>query len=234
MTKIALVTGANKGIGYEIARQLLERDVKVLLGARDEGRGKAASAELRTPFIQLDVTDAESIAAAAKRIGEDHGSLDILVNNAGVSGAFAPPSGTTVDDLRRVFDTNLFGVVAVTNAMLPLLRRSSSARVVNVSSEVGSLTMASDRHHRLWSLISGAYPASKAALNMLTLHYAKELDSASIKVNMVSPGYCATDFTRHQGFRTAAQGAAVAVEMATLPDDGPTGTFVDDGGAIAW
>lgn len=144
------------------------------------------------------------------------------------------PSNTSLDEMRVVFETNVFGVAAVTNAMLPLLRRSAAGRIVNVSSEVGSLAMSGDRNSMMWNLKALAYPASKTALNMVTLQYAKELDGTAIKVNMVTPGYCATDLNAHSGWRTAAQGAAIVVKMALVPPDGPSGTFVDDNGVVPW
>jgi NAD(P)-dependent dehydrogenase (short-subunit alcohol dehydrogenase family) len=230
MSLIALVTGANKGIGYETARLLRERDVDVYVGARDPGRGKVAADALGARFVRLDVTDPESISAAAKEID----ALDILVNNAGIGGDFVKPTDATLDGVREVFETNVFGVIAVTNAFVPLLRRSAAGRIVNVSSEVGSLAYAIDPHNPLWQLNSLAYPASKTALNMVTLQYAKQLWETGIKVNAVTPGYCATDLNNHSGYRTATQGAQIAVKMALLPPDGPTGTFVDDDGTVAW
>ncbi|MGQ5264024.1 SDR family oxidoreductase [Micromonospora sp. ZYX-F-536] len=228
---IALITGANKGIGLATARQLGARGMTVLVGARDAERGQAAERELRdggadARFVPLDVTDAESVAAAAKLVEQDHGRLDVLVNNAGIvlgDGQRALPSDTTVATLRRVFETNVFGVAAVTNAMLPLLRRAPAARIVNVSSEVGSITVMTDPAGALFALTSVPYPSSKAALNMLTAMYAKELRDTPIKVNAANPGYCATDFNGNSGFRTPEQGAEVSVHLATLPADGPSG-----------
>jgi NAD(P)-dependent dehydrogenase (short-subunit alcohol dehydrogenase family) len=234
MSRIALVTGANKGIGYEISRLLLEAGVGVLMGARSVERGQTAAATLGARFLHLDVTDEESIAVAAKKIEHQYGVLDILVNNAGIGGSFARPSAATLDDVRNVFDTNLFGAIAVTNAMLPLLRESDAGRIVNVSSELGSLQLAGDRSGPIWGLTTLAYPASKSALNMVTVQYAKELLPTPIKVNAVTPGYTATDFNGGQGFRTAAQAAQVCVSLALLPEDGPTGTFTDENGTLPW
>lgn len=232
MTTVALITGANKGIGLETARMLGARGITVLLGCRDEGRGHAAEEELRrggatAHAIALDVTDEPSIVAAAKRIEADHAQLDILVNNAGIvlADGRGLPSDTTLGTMRAVFETNVFGVVAVTNAMLPMLRRSPAGRIVNVSSEVGSITSMTDPDNPLWQLVSVPYPASKTALNMVTAMYAKELGGTGILVNAANPGYCATDFNQHRGFRTAAQGAEVSVHLATLPVGGPTGQF---------
>jgi NAD(P)-dependent dehydrogenase (short-subunit alcohol dehydrogenase family) len=249
MTTVALITGANKGIGLETARLLGARGMTVLLGCRDEERGRTAEAELRAGgadahAIALDVTDEESIAAAAKRVDDTYGRLDILINNAGIAlgdGA-GRPSETTLATMRAVFDTNVFGVVAVTNAMLPLLRRSSAPRIVNVSSEVGSITSLTNPDSPLWRLTSVPYPSSKTALNMVTAMYAKELREAGFLVNAANPGYCATDLNGHHGFRTATQGAEVSVHLATLPDGGPSGQLwgsrwadgVETDGALPW
>jgi NAD(P)-dependent dehydrogenase (short-subunit alcohol dehydrogenase family) len=235
MTTIALITGANKGIGYETARLLGARDMTVLVGARDEERGRQAEQALRDDgadahFVPLDVTDEASIQSAAKRIETDHGRLDILINNAGIARGDGTglPSETTLETMREVFETNVFGVVAVTNAMLPLLRRAPAARIVNVSSEVGSIAAMTDPDGPLWRLTSVPYPASKTALNMVTAMYAKELRDTPIKINTANPGYCATDFNGNSGFRTAEQGAEVSVHLATLPADGPSGALWGD------
>lgn len=234
MTTIALITGANRGIGLATARLLGARDVTVLLGTRDPHRADQVVRDLRdggadAHLVPLDVTDEKSVQRAARQIDTAHGRLDILINNAGISGdRFDPPSGTSLDVLRRVYETNVFGVVAVTNAMLPLLRRSAAARIVNVSSEVGSLTAMTDPESPLWSLTSVPYPSSKAALNMVTAMYAKELRDTPIKVNAANPGYCATDFNGRSGFRTPEQGAEVSVHLATLDADGPTGLLWGD------
>lgn len=230
MTTIALITGANKGIGFETARLLGAREVTVLLGARDEERGRQAGRALRdggadAHFVRLDVTDETSVREAAEWIETAYGRLDILINNAGIvrGDGSGLPSETTLETLRTVYETNVFSVVAVTNAMLPLLRRAPAARIVNVSSEVGSIASMTDPTSPLWVLTSVSYPSSKAALNMVTAMYAKELRDTPIKVNAANPGYCATDFNGHSGFRTAEQGAEVSVHLANLPEDGPTG-----------
>ncbi|QIS08469.1 SDR family NAD(P)-dependent oxidoreductase [Nocardia arthritidis] len=232
MTKTALITGANRSIGYETARLLGALDHTVLVAARDAERGTAAADKLRAEgadarFVRLDVTDADSIAEAATLVDNEFGQLDVLVNNAGilgiVEGIDPRPSATEMATLREVFETNVFGVVAVTNAFLPLLRKAPAARIVNVSSEVGSLTSTMDQNGPLWPMAAVPYPASKAALNMVTTAYAKELWDTPIKVNAANPGYCATDFNGHSGFRTATQGAEVSVHLATLPADGPSG-----------
>ncbi len=232
MTTIALITGANKGIGFETARLLGARGVKVLAGARDETKGREAERALRAggadaSYIPLDVTDEKSVQRAAERIENDYGLLDILVNNAGIARGDGAglPSQTTLATLREVYETNVFGVVCVTNAMLPLLRRAPAARIVNVSSEVGSIASMTDPHGPMAAMASVPYPSSKAALNMVTAMYAKELKDTPIKVNAANPGYCATDLNANSGFRTAAQGAEVSVRLATMPEDGPTGTL---------
>ncbi len=232
--KIALITGANKGIGFETARQLGSQGVTVLVGARDEDRGRAAEKSLsdggaQARYVKIDVTDGASVKRAAEWIDAEYGRLDILVNNAGtatVTRRGFPPSQTSLDDMRAVYEINVFGVVTVTNAMLPLLRRAPAARIVNVSSEVGSITSESDPASPLAFIPASAqYPSSKAALNMLTAMYAKELRDTPIKVNAANPGYTATDFNDHRGFRSAAEGAEPSVYLATLPDDGPSGIF---------
>ncbi|HEX6355776.1 SDR family oxidoreductase [Actinophytocola sp.] len=225
----ALVTGANKGIGLAIVKQLLDTGMTVYLGARDTERGEKAAADTGARFVQLDVTDQESVRRAAASL--EH--LDVLVNNAGVvgGGRAQEPGSVHLDDVRKAFETNVFGVITVIDAMLPLLRASEHGRIVNVSSITGSLTgmFAADDYPT-----AVGYSPSKTALNAVTLMYAKALKHTPIKVNVVCPGYCATDLNHHQGVRTPAQGARIAVEMATLGDDGPTGGFYDDNGVIAW
>ncbi|MGH3197672.1 MAG: SDR family oxidoreductase [Streptosporangiaceae bacterium] len=225
---IALVTGANKGIGLETARQLGARGVTVLAGARDEARGIQAETALRdggaeARFVPLDVTNEKSVRQAADWIEKEYGRLDILINNAGIARG-GPPSETDLDAMREVYETNVFGVIMVTNAMLPLLRRAPAARIVNVSSEVGSITSMTDPASPLAQMPAGlAYPSSKSALNMITAMYAKELRDTPIKVNAANPGYTATDLNRHNGFRSVAEGAEASVHLATLPADAPSG-----------
>ncbi|NVI85818.1 SDR family oxidoreductase [Actinomadura sp. BRA 177] len=247
-TKTALVTGANKGIGYAIAQGLAERGMTVLIGARDPGLGEKAAASLRdvghdARAVTLDVTDPASVTAAAQQVTEQTGRLDVLVNNAGISGGpVNPPDEADLDVVRRVFDTNLFGVIRVTNAMLPLLRQAPAGRIVNISSGTSSMAAMTDPGHYFWNTAaSAAYPASKAALNMLTIQYAKQLRDTPILVNAAAPGACATDFTaeftRVTGRttdRTAEQGAAIAIRLATLDESGPTGGFFDDDGPVPW
>lgn len=232
--RIALITGANKGIGYETARRLGALGMTVLVGARDEQRGRDAVVALRDEgadarFVQLDVTDAESIARAADGIDREFGHLDVLVNNAGsatVSRRRATASETSLDDMRAVYEINVFGLVAVTNAMLPLLRRADAARIVNVSSEVGSIGSQTDQGSPLFAMPASAqYPSSKSTVNMLTAMYAKELKDTAIKVDAANPGFTDTDFNDHRGIRTVEEGAEPSVYLATLPADGPSGVL---------
>jgi NAD(P)-dependent dehydrogenase (short-subunit alcohol dehydrogenase family) len=237
---IAFISGANKGIGYEIARGLgAPPGTTVLIGARDEQRGRAAADTLAAEgvtahWVRLDVTDSGSVEAAAKWIEEEYGRLDILVNNAGVSLSHDAPSGTSPEVMRRTYETNVFGVVSVTNAMLPLLRRAPAGRIVNMSSGLGSVAQASNPQGPWWQTNLLAYNSSKAALNMITVSYAKELRETTIKVNAADPGYCGTDLNDHQGVRTPAQGATIALRLATLPADGPTGGYFNDDGPVPW
>ncbi len=237
--KIALITGANKGIGKEIARQLGAQGLTVLLGARDAGRGAEAAEELQNEgldahAVTLDVTDAASITAAAQKIESDFGRLDVLVNNAGIAQDSGPASQTTLDTLRRTYETNVFGVFAVTQALLPLLKKSEAGRIVNLSSGLGSLTQNCDPKWEFAAVKPLAYNSSKAALNMLTVIFAAELKDSGIKVNAADPGFTATDLNQHRGPRTVQQGATAAVHLATLPADGPTGGYFDEDGPIPW
>jgi NAD(P)-dependent dehydrogenase (short-subunit alcohol dehydrogenase family) len=235
-TRIALVTGANKGIGKEIARQLGRRGLTVLVAARDEDRVRATVDELAGEGldarpVQLDVTDPESVAAAAKQIESEHGRLDVLVNNAGI---VAERGGASPEAFQKTFQTNVIGVHTVTAALLPLLRKGSEARVVNLSSELGSLALLADPTSEPAAVPLFAYNSSKAALNVLTVMFANQVRDEGIKVNAVSPGYCATDMNDHQGHLTPAQGASVAVRLATVPADGPTGEFHGQDGVLPW
>ncbi|MEV1001679.1 SDR family oxidoreductase [Nonomuraea sp. NPDC050202] len=234
MVAVALVTGANKGIGFEIARQLAGQGITAIVGARDEERGRAAAERLGLPYVRLDVTDAESVGAAAKWIEQEYGTLDILINNAGIMIPDGPPSRSTAAEARQVYETNVFGVIEVTNAMLPLLRRSPSGRIVNVSSERGSIGGSLDQGHPLWPRLNLAYCSSKAALNMITASYAKELWDSPIKVNAVDPGWVKTDINHNEGIKTPEEGAAPIVAMALLDADGPTATFVRHEGPLPW
>jgi len=234
----ALVTGANKGIGYEIAAGLARLGFRVGVGARDAARRDEAVDRLRAQGLDvfgvpLDVTDDESVAAAAAQLAEQ-GGLDVLVNNAAITGGMPQePSKVSADQVLNVVDTNVVGVIRVTNAMLPLLRRAQSPRVVNVSSTVGSLTLQTAQAEAVGP-ISGAYSPTKSYLNAVTVQYAKELAGTPILVNAGCPGYVATDLNGHLGTRTPEQGAAVFLELATLPDGGPSGTFRDETGIRPW
>ncbi len=231
---VALVTGANKGIGKEIARGLARLGMTVLLGARDAERGAAAAADLRDEGavlpLTLDVTDEASIANAVSEIGKRYGQLDILINNAGVPAPRLPPSQVDAATMRFVFETNVFAVVAVTHAMLPLLRKSPAARIVNMSSLRGSL----GDEGAFVGQPSMPYSTSKTGLNAITVHYSRELAPSGIKVNAAAPGHVATDFNNFGGTRTPAEGAAIAIKLATLASDGPSGGLFDDKGRIAW
>lgn len=238
-TGIALITGANKGIGLEIARQLGTQGITVLIGARDEKRGSVTAEKLQAEnidarAIQLDVTNQESIDAAAKYIESEFGKLDILVNNAGIAIDNAPPSQLDMEILRRTYETNFFGVFAVTKAMLPLLHKSQAGRIVNISSGLGSLTQNSDPNYEYAQIKYLAYNSSKTALNAMTVQFAHELKDTPIKVNSADPGYVATDINNNNGPRTVQQGASTPVRLATLPADGPTGSFFDDNGVVPW
>ena len=223
-----LITGANKGLGYETARRLLAEGHDVWVGARDAARGQAAADELGARFVQLDVTDDASVAAAVETVGE----LDVLVNNAGISGGMVPVPEVTPDVVERVLATNVVGIVRVTQAFTPLLKRSPNPMIVNVSSGMGSIGITSNPERLESTLVGLQYPASKAAVNMLTTQYAKALPE--MRVNCVDPGYTATDFNRHSGHKTVEQGADVIVQMALLDSSGPTGTYVDDQGTVPW
>jgi NAD(P)-dependent dehydrogenase (short-subunit alcohol dehydrogenase family) len=236
---IALITGANKGIGYEIARGLGAQGVVVLIGARDESRGQAAVAKLKgdgadARFVRFDVTNKETIIEAARWIEDQFGHLDILVNNAGIAEWGFKPSDVDLAKVREVYDTNFFGPVAVTQAMLPLLRKSPHGRIVNMSSSLGSLSLASDPTSPVSQFIALGYNTSKTALNSMTVQFANELRGTPVKINAVCPGYCATDINGNSGPRSAAQGATVAIEYATIGDDGPSGGVFDENGPVAW
>jgi NAD(P)-dependent dehydrogenase (short-subunit alcohol dehydrogenase family) len=237
---VALVTGANQGIGFQIAKDLVANGFTVLVGSRDLDRGEVAAREVGPDAraLQLDVTDQASIAAAAKRIRQELGRLDVLIQNAAISNTSKTPaisiaeyskstrpSNVSLNEMRAVWETNVFGVLAVYQAMLPLLREAPAARIVNVSSGVGSLTATSDPAHRYRSIFGPVYPASKTALNAITLAMAIELESTGIKVNAVSPGFTKTNLNGYEGTETLEEGAREAVRVALLGPDSPTGTF---------
>ena len=235
---VALVTGANKGIGYEIAAGLGALGWSVGVGARDQERREAAVQKLRAAGadvfgVPLDVTDDASVAAAARLIEDRAGRLDVLINNAAVTGGPQMPTTADLAAVRAVVETNVIGVFRVTNAMLPLLRRSASPRIVNMSSGVGSLTRQTTPGAETGP-ISAAYTPSKTFLNAVTIQYAKELRDTKILINAANPGFVATDLNNFRGVRTPEQGAAIAIRLATLPDDGPTGGFFEDDGVVPW
>jgi NAD(P)-dependent dehydrogenase (short-subunit alcohol dehydrogenase family) len=244
---VALVTGANKGIGLQIAKELAAEGYTVLVGSRNLENGEAAAKSIGADAyaIQLDVTNQASIAAAAERVRIEFGRLDVLVNNAAISHAGKPgrsleemqessrASVASVDEVRAVFETNVFGVIAVTQAMLPLLREAPAARIVNVSSGVGSLTLNADPNFPYREGFGVVYAASKTSLNAITLSFAIELESTNIKVNAVSPGFTATALNNFQGTDTVEQGARNPVRVA-LDTDGPTGKFTGPNGPLPW
>ncbi len=244
---VALVTGANKGIGLQIAKDLAAHGFTALVGSRDLDRGEAAARSIGADAhaLQLEVTDQTSIAAAAARIRSELGRLDVLVNNAGISHSGKPgrsleelvksgrASVASLDEVRAVFETNVFGVIAVTQAMLPLLREAPAGRIVNVSSGLGSLAKNSDPSDPRRKMF-GIYSASKTALNAITLAFALDLEATRIKVNAACPGFTATDLNNFEGTRTVEQAAREPVRLALLGSDGPTGTYSDENGPIPW
>ena len=237
--RIALVTGANQGVGLRVAKELVANGVTVLVGSRDFERGEAAAKEIGPGAIALqqDVTDRVSIATAAERVRKEFCRLDLLVNNAAISNTrkgslslqeyrkITLPSNASLDEIRAVWETNVFGALAVYQVMLPLLRESSDARIVNVSSGVGSLTSNADPSHLYHASYSPVYPASKAALNAITLAMMIELESTGIKVNLVSPGFTKTNLNGYEGTESVESGSREVVRIALLGPDGPTGTF---------
>jgi NAD(P)-dependent dehydrogenase (short-subunit alcohol dehydrogenase family) len=224
----SLITGANKGLGFEAARQLAAAGHQVWIGARDHARGRHAADELGARFVHLDVTDDASVAAAVETVG----ALDVLVNNAGISGGRISPSEATADDMRTVYETNVFGPVRVLHAFIPLLEKSAAPVVVNVSSGLGSLGLAADPDGPWREANCPVYASSKAALNMLTIRYAAAFPS--MRINSVDPGFTATDFNRHRGTQTVEEGAEAIVRYALVAPDGPTGGFFDRNGGETW
>jgi NAD(P)-dependent dehydrogenase (short-subunit alcohol dehydrogenase family) len=226
-----LITGGNKGIGRETAPRLIAAGHTVWIGARDPDRGRQAADELGASFVQVDVTDDASVTAAAATIGDQAGHLDVLINNAGILGDVTAPEDMTVDQLRAVYETNVFGVVRVTNAFLPVLRRSAEPSVINVTSGLGSFTMIHDPERVESQYRLAAYGSSKTAVTMLTMQYAKT--TPDVRFNAVDPGQTATEFTGHLG-HSVEEGADAAVRVATLGSDTPTGTVTDRDGALPW
>src|ERR1700733_10674901 len=237
--RVAMITGANQGVGFQVAMELVANGLTVLVGSRNFERGEAAAKEIGQGAIplQLDVTDRPSIAAAAERIRKEFGRLDLLVNNAAISNTrkgdlsleeyakITLASNASLDEIRAVWETNVFGVLAVYQAMLPLLRESSDARIVNVSSGAGSLTLNADPAFPYRAFFGPVYPASKAALNAITLAMMNELESTGIKVNLVSPAFTKTNLNGYAGIESIEDGSREGVRVELLGPDGPTGTF---------
>ena len=229
---IVFITGGNKGLGYETAGRLNKLGHNVYIGCRDEIRGKKAAEELEVGLIKIDVTNTESVQDAAKMLQEKEGCLDILINNAGVSGIFKKPEDITAEDMKKVFETNVFGIVRVTNAFIPLLRKSNNPVIVNVSSGLGSFGMVTDPSKEESKINSLTYSSAKAAVSMITLQYAKGLPE--MKVNCADPGSTATDLNGGHGKQSVTEGTDAIVELATIGKDGPTGIFVNRDGIMPW
>jgi len=229
---ITLITGGNKGLGYEAARRLIALGHTVYIGARNAERGQKAADELGAQFLLLDVTDDVTVQEAAAQVTKIEGRLDVLINNAGVVGGRSKPEAVTTDEMYRTFETNVFGVVRVTQAFLPLLCKSEAPVIVNVSSGLGSFAMVTNPEKMESKINSLTYTSSKAALTMLTVQYAKALPE--MRVNAVDPGATATDLNGHAGYQTVEEGTDAIVKMATIGKDGPTGTFTDRKGTVPW
>jgi len=231
-----LITGANKGLGFETARRLIAAGHTVYVGSRDAERGRRAAEQLGGRMVLIDVTDDASVAAAAKTIEAD-GGLDVLVNNAGIElrtpdGGVPGAADMTADVMRTLFETNVFGVVRVTHAFLPLLQRSAAPVVVNVSSGLASMARVTTPGTPQQAYPGVAYPASKAAVNMITVKYAAAFPG--MRINAVEPGYTATDLNHHTGTQTVEEGAEIIVRMAQVSSDGPTGGYFDAAGSLPW
>ena len=228
MPKTVLITGANKSIGYEIARRLGELGYRVWLGARDAQRGEAAADTLR------DLGHDVRVKAAAARVAAEDGKLDVLIANAGIPGSYAHPTEQSIEDIRQVYEVNVFGAIRLIQAFTPLLKAAGSAAIVNVSSELGSLGSLSDPRGEFYGVNILGYNSSKTALNAVTVSFAKALAPFGIRVNSADPGYTATDFNGHTGHRTVQQAAEIIVQLATSDDAGPTGKFLNDRRALPW
>jgi NAD(P)-dependent dehydrogenase (short-subunit alcohol dehydrogenase family) len=226
-----LITGANKSLGYETARALIAAGHEVWVGARDPGRGEAAAEALGGRFVQIDVTDDDSVAAAVETV-RAAGGLDVLVNNAGIVGPKKSLAETSADDVRETYETNVFGVVRVTQAFVPLLEASDAPVIVNVSSGMGSLDRTTDPERVESTIVNLTYSGSKAALNMITSQYAKAYPG--MRINAVDPGYTATDFNGHSGPQTVEEGAEIIIRAAQFGPDAPTGAYLDREGTVAW
>lgn len=238
--KTALITGANRSIGFETARQLGRDGYSIWLGSRDGVRGEQAARSLSAEGVEvrslaIDVTDEASVRQAAAHVEAEDGKLDVLINNAGIPGReMTAPSQQSVEDIRHIYETNVFAPVRVTQAFLPLLRNAGHANIVMVSSGLGSLGWLSDPENQFYGVNFLGYNSSKSALNAITLAFAKELAASGVKVNAADPGYTATDFNGHSGYRTVEQAASGIVWLATLDENGPTGGFYFDGAVVPW
>ncbi|CAL9632280.1 MULTISPECIES: SDR family NAD(P)-dependent oxidoreductase [Streptomyces] len=226
-----LITGGNRGLGHEIARRLVQAGQTVWIGARDAGNGRKAADRLGAGFVQLDVTDDASVGAAVETLRARAGHLDVLVNNAGILGEVTAPEDMTADQIRHVYETNVFGLVRVTHAFLPLLRKAAAPSVVNVTSGLGSFTLTHDPERVESQYPLAAYGSSKSAVTMLTMQYARTIPD--VRFNAVDPGQTATEFTGHIG-QSVEEGAEAAVRIATLGPDTPTGTVTDRAGTLPW
>jgi NAD(P)-dependent dehydrogenase (short-subunit alcohol dehydrogenase family) len=238
--KVVFITGANKGIGYEVARQLAANEFIVLLGARNPQRGESAANKLRAEgevyFVQIDVTDERSIAAAAEIVSKQWGKVDVLVNNAGIIlelSAKIRPAALELTMLKETFETNLFGAFAVIRHFLPLLKQSETAQIINVSSTLGSLTSMADPNNMYYGSNALAYNTSKSALNAITVALAKDLASEQIRINSICPGWVKTDLGTDDAYRTVEQGATIIMKLAMM-EQPPTGKFLDDNGEVPW
>ncbi|ACZ32155.1 short-chain dehydrogenase/reductase SDR [Xylanimonas cellulosilytica DSM 15894] len=232
MSTTTFITGANKGLGFETARRLTAAGHTVLIGARDPGRGRKAAAEIGARFVQIDVTDDASVAAAAADVAAREGRVDLLINNAGIVGPMAPAAELNGEHATAVFDTNVTGIVRVTNAFLPLLRRSEAPSVVNVTSGLGSVALTLDPSRVESQVVAPLYTASKAAVTMLTTQYAKAI--TDVRFNGVDPGYTATDLNGHNGSQTVTEGTDAIVSLATEDPSSGTGRVIDRYGPLAW
>jgi NAD(P)-dependent dehydrogenase (short-subunit alcohol dehydrogenase family) len=229
---ITLITGGNKGLGYESARRLIELGHTVYIGARDAQRGQHAADELGAQFVPLDVTDDASVTAAATTVQDREGHLDVLINNAGVADSMAGPDELTAAGMQQIYDVNVFGIVRMTHAFLPLLRAAAAPVIVNVGSGLGSFGVVTDPERFESTFAVPIYGSSKAAVSALTLQYAKALPE--LRINVADPGYTATDMNGNSGHQTVTEGTDAIVRLATIGTDGPTGTFWDRNGKVPW
>ncbi|MGF6976033.1 NAD(P)-dependent dehydrogenase (short-subunit alcohol dehydrogenase family) [Paraburkholderia sp. JPY465] len=230
--RIAFVTGGNKGLGLETARRLKDMGFRVYIGARESGRGMEAASRLNVEWLQLDVTDEASVRDATARLRERESRLDVLINNAGIAGSRKPAAELTGEDAESVFATNVVGPVRVMNAFIPLMETSTNPIIVNVSSGLGSFAVTQDPQRFESQVRLPLYCASKSALTMLTVQYARALPN--FRINAADPGYTSTDFNAHRGLQTVEEGTDAIIHLATLPPEGPTGTFVDRHGVVPW